>query len=185
MHSAFIRETRSLSSTLRGNIIVGQSSLLVCHDALPFLTVDGNTFKGAQPATLAQNSFYATFGHLYIIEGALCVGEGGREWTQDIQIVRNTLIIANSAPRKDEGVIVYCGGKQHVQGNIYKTPMSSATNPFKVRYDHVASVANDCFPTNGSIAPIRGPFREGAGDPPDYPAFQPYPLSATGCLNLP
>ena len=179
------RETRGFSSTLRGNTIIGQSSLLVCHDALPFLTLEGNTFKGAQPATLASDSFYATFGHLYIIEGALCVGEGGRNWTQDIQIVRNTFMLPTSAPRKDEGEIVYCGGKTHLQGNIYKTPVSSATNPFKVRYDHVASVASDCFPTNGAIVPIRGPFREGAGDPPDYPAFQPYPLSATGCLNLP
>ena len=178
------RETRGFSSTLRGNTILGQNSLLVCHDALPFLTIEGNTFTGAQPATLADNSFYATFGYMYVIEGLNCVGEGGRNWAQDIRIARNSFSIPDSAPRKYDGMIVHCGSKTHLRSNRYITSVGNRTNPFRVRYDHVASAANDCFPTDGTIVPIHGPRREALGDPLDYPGFQPYPLSSAGCLNL-
>jgi hypothetical protein len=176
------RETRGFSSTLRRNTILGQNSLIVCQDALPFLTIDGNTFKGAQSATLPGNSFYAAFGYMWAVGGAQCVS-GGRNWAQDVQIVRNKFMIPNSAPRKDEGVIVYCGAMEHFQGNTYQTDVGNAADPIKIRYDHMGTAVNDCFPTEGSIIPIHGPLRP--GDPPDYPAFQPYTLSPKGCLNFP
>jgi hypothetical protein len=178
-------ETRGFSSTLRRNTIRGQNSLLVCESALPFLTIEANKFQGAQPVTVPAGSFYTLYGYLWLVGGA-CDSTHG--WAQDIQFRHNTLFIPNRAPRLDTGIIVYCGSIEHLQDNIYTTDAGTLVDPITVRYDHVGTVVNDCFPNSqqsnrAPIAPIHGYTR--TGDPPDYAAFQPYTLSSNNCLNLP
>jgi hypothetical protein len=203
------------STRLLNNTIYGAANILSQGNNLPLFYFWNNTVTGQQTDFTVPGTAYETSFYLAVRMGPAFANGGGllpQAFPSDVQFVNNTFFIPTTAPRAapdNAGGDIFFNGVTLLQNNHYSAgtfctsiscPSGGTTGtnlcppqpscsfePFRVVYDHVPLVINDIFPIPGSpeapIIPMHGPLRD--GDPPDYPASLPYPLSTTGALNIP
>lgn len=170
----------AFSTTVQRNLIQGQGTKFLCHNATPVMKIVGNTIRGTVLTTPPEALHYPTFGHMTFFSGspgATC--STGHEYAQQLTIANNDIFIPYNAPRGQlYGQINYCGTKLALANNTYRTDTLDSANPLRVYYNRaqgVGAVTGDCFPASGAIIAV-----DEVG--------QPYPLTASGtkrCLTLP